>query len=177
VGNLHGTAAVTSRFSRRATGGFSRRQIERATDDSLAFRIIAANAHPDHATHATFRKRFAQTFAAVLVQVLQVARENPLSRFGTVSLDGTKIHANATARCRLGMPTIAQRTEGRGPGTPGPRPHDPINLTAEESRLLPVAGGGVEPCDHAPARVDTETLLVLIAQVTYDKPPIAPMLE
>jgi hypothetical protein len=55
----------------------------------LAFRVIAANAHPDHATHATFRKRFAQAFAAVLVQVLQVARENPLSRFGTVSLDGT----------------------------------------------------------------------------------------
>ena len=70
-----------------ATGCFSSRKIERATDDSLAFRFIAANAHPDHDTHATFRKRFAQEFEAVFVQVLQVARENPLSRFGTVSLD------------------------------------------------------------------------------------------
>jgi transposase len=79
-----------------ATGGFSSRKIERATYDSLAFRFIAANAHPDHDTLATFRQRFAQEFEAVFVQVRQVARENQLSRFGTVSLDGTKIHANAS---------------------------------------------------------------------------------
>ena len=84
-----------------ATGCFSSRKIERATYDSLAFRFIAANSHPDHDTLATFRKRFAQEFEAVFVQVLQVARENQLSRFGTVSLDGTKIHANASRHSAL----------------------------------------------------------------------------
>ena len=79
-----------------ATGTFSSRKIERATYDSLAFRYIACNRHPDHDTLASFRKRFGNEFSAAFVQVLQLARENPLSRFGTVSLDGTKIHANAS---------------------------------------------------------------------------------
>jgi transposase/IS5 family transposase len=79
-----------------ATGTHSSRKIERATYDSLAFRFIACDQHPDHDTLANFRRRFGQEFAAVFVQVLQVARENQLSRFGTVSLDGTKIHANAS---------------------------------------------------------------------------------
>lgn len=79
-----------------ATGTYSSRKIERATFDSLAFRFIACNRHPDHATLATFRRRFGQEFQSAFVQVLQVARENQLSCFGTVSLDGTKIHANAS---------------------------------------------------------------------------------
>jgi transposase len=41
-----------------ATGVFSSRKLERATDDSVAFRGIAANDHPDHDTIATFRRRF-----------------------------------------------------------------------------------------------------------------------
>jgi transposase len=84
-----------------ATGTFSSRKIERATYDSLAFRYIACNRHPDHDTLATFRKRFGKEFEAAFVQVLQVARENQLSRFGTVSLDGTKIHANASRHSAL----------------------------------------------------------------------------
>lgn len=84
-----------------ATGTFSSRKIERATFDSLAFRYIACNRHPDHDTLATFRKRFGKEFEAAFVQVLQVARENQLSRFGTVSLDGTKIHANASRHSAL----------------------------------------------------------------------------
>lgn len=79
-----------------ATGTFSSRKIERATYDSLAFRYIACNRHPDHDTRATFRRRFGREFGEVFVQVLQVARENQLSKFGTVSLDGSKIHANAS---------------------------------------------------------------------------------
>ena len=50
---------------------------------------------------ANFRRRFGNEFAAVFVQVLQVARESQLSRFGTVSLDGTKIHANASRHSAL----------------------------------------------------------------------------
>ena len=84
-----------------ATGTFSSRKIERATYDSLAFRYIACNRHPDHDTLATFRTRFGQEFESAFVQVLQVARENQLSRFGTVSLDGTKIHANASRHSAL----------------------------------------------------------------------------
>jgi transposase len=84
-----------------ATGTFSSRKIERATYDSLAFRYIACNRHPDHDTLATFRKRFGKEFESAFVQVLQVARENQLSRFGTVSLDGTKIHANASRHSAL----------------------------------------------------------------------------
>ena len=84
-----------------ATGTFSSRKIERATFDSLAFRYIACNRHPDHDTLASFRKRFGQEFQSAFVQVLQVARENQLSRFGTVSLDGTKIHAHASRHSAL----------------------------------------------------------------------------
>lgn len=84
-----------------ATGTFSSRPIERATYDSLAFRYIACNLHPDHDTLAHFRRRFGAEFESAFVQVLQVARENQLSRFGTVSLDGTKIHANASKHSAL----------------------------------------------------------------------------
>ncbi|GAB4290564.1 MAG: hypothetical protein Kow0096_04120 [Thiohalomonadaceae bacterium] len=77
------------------TGVFSSRKIERATYDSLAFRYIACNRHPDHDTLATFRKRFGPEINQIFVQVLQIARGNRLTTFGTVSLDGTKIHANA----------------------------------------------------------------------------------
>jgi transposase len=84
-----------------ATGTFSSRKIERASFDSLAFRYIACNRHPDHDTLASFRKRFGKEFQSAFVQVLQVARENQLSRFGTVSLDGTKIHANASRHSAL----------------------------------------------------------------------------
>ena len=84
-----------------ATGTHSSRKIERATYDSLAFRFIACDQHPDHDTLASFRRRFGKEFAAIFIQVLQVARENQLSRFGTVSLDGTKIHANASRHSAL----------------------------------------------------------------------------
>lgn len=84
-----------------ATGTHSSRKIERATYDSLAFRFIACDQHPDHDTLATFRRRFGKEFAAIFVQVLQVARENQLSRFGTVSLDGTKLRANASKHSAL----------------------------------------------------------------------------
>ena len=84
-----------------ATGAYSSRKIERASYDSLAFRFIACDQHPDHDTLASFRRRHGEQFAATFVQVLQLARENQVSRFGTVSLDGTKIHANASRHSAL----------------------------------------------------------------------------
>src|SRR5580700_5437545 len=84
-----------------ATGVFSSRKLERATYDSVAFRFIAANDHPDHDTIATFRRRFLKDIAALFVRVLELAREMGLLKLGTVALDGTKIHANASRHSAL----------------------------------------------------------------------------
>ncbi len=84
-----------------ATGVFSSRKLERATYDSVAFRFIAANDHPDHDTIATFRRRFLQEIEALFVQVLLLAREMGVLKMGTVALDGTKIHANASRHSAL----------------------------------------------------------------------------
>lgn len=79
-----------------ATGVFSSRKLERSTYDSVAFRFIAANAHPDHDTIAVFRKRFLPQLKALFVQILLIANEAGVLKLGTVSLDGTKVKANAS---------------------------------------------------------------------------------
>jgi transposase len=84
-----------------ATGVFSSRKLERATYDSVAFRFIAANQHPDHDTIAAFRRRFLDEIKKLFVQVLQLAREMGVLKMGTVALDGTKIHANASRHSAL----------------------------------------------------------------------------
>jgi transposase len=84
-----------------ATGVFSSRKLERATYDSVAFRFIAANEHPDHDTIAAFRRRFLTRIEALFVQVLGLAREMGVLKLGTVALDGTKIHANANRHSAL----------------------------------------------------------------------------
>jgi transposase len=84
-----------------ATGVFSSRKLERATYDSVAFRFIAANEHPDHDTIAVFRRRFVKQIEPLFVQVLSVAREMGVLKMGTVALDGTKIHANASRHSAL----------------------------------------------------------------------------
>jgi transposase len=84
-----------------ATGVFSSRKLERASYDSVAFRFIAANEHPDHDTIAAFRRRFLKEIEGLFVQVLAVAREMGVLKMGTVALDGTKIHANASRHSAL----------------------------------------------------------------------------
>src|SRR5512136_3157788 len=84
-----------------ATGVFSSRKLERATYDSVAFRFIAANDHPDHDTIATFRRRFLKEIEALFVRVLMLAREMGVLKMGTMALDGTKIHANASRHSAL----------------------------------------------------------------------------
>jgi transposase len=79
-----------------ATGVFSSRKLERATYDSVAFRFIAANDHPDHDTIAAFRRRFLKEIEGLFVQVLVLAREAGLLKLGTLALDGAKVHANAS---------------------------------------------------------------------------------
>jgi hypothetical protein len=74
---------------------FSSRKLERATYDSVAFRFIAGNEHPDHDTIATFRRRFLTQIEGLFVEVLKLAREMGVLQLGTVALDGSKVHANA----------------------------------------------------------------------------------
>ena len=245
-----------------ASGVFSSRKIERATDDSVAFRYIAANTHPDHDTLATFRRRFLQELEGLFVQVLQVAHEMKFFRLGRIALDGTKIQANASksqalsyghaerieaqlrdevkelmrqaeAADRERLPDglevpqeIARREErlaaiaeakskiaaraaerdarhqaeyeeklarreaqraageqpkGKEPSPPtlGPQPKDQINLTDEESRIMPRSGGFVQGY-NAQATVDVESLLIATTHVTQapnDKQQILPPLE
>jgi transposase len=84
-----------------ATKVFSSRAIERATYDSVAFRFIAGNEHPDHDTIAGFRKRFLPQIAVLFVEVLKLAGTMGMLKMGTVALDGTKLHANASRHSSL----------------------------------------------------------------------------
>ena len=247
-----------------ATGVFSSRKLERATYNSVAFRFIAGNEHPDHDTIATFRRRFLKQIETLFVEVLKLAREMGVLKLGTVALDGTKIHANASRHSALsyehagkieaqlkaevadllakaeaadqadvpdGMSIpdeLARRQDrlaklaearakiearakerfqreqaeyearlaardakaaatGRKPGgkapqppKEGPLPQDQINLTDEESRIMPVAGGGFEQCYNAQAAVAADSLLVVstnVVQAANDKQQLAPMVE
>ena len=228
-----------------ATGVFSSRALERASYDSVAFRFIAANDHPDHDTIATFRRRFLAEIEGLFVQVLLLAREAGLLKLGTVALDGTKVQANASRHSALSyeyagkleaqlkaeveelmelaetadtadvpdgisVPEELARREdrlqciaeakakieareekakrtGRKPGgrpprppTAGPGAKDQVNLTDEDSRIMPVAGGGFEQAYNAQAAVATDSLLVVatdVVQAANDKQQIEPMLE
>src|SRR5205085_10915677 len=78
-----------------ATGVFSSRKIEAATWESAPFRYIAGNLHPDHDTIATFRKTFLPDLKELFVQLLVLAHLAGLLALGNISLDGSKIHADA----------------------------------------------------------------------------------
>lgn len=78
------------------TGVFTSRKIERATHDSLAFRFIAGGLHPDHDTLANFRKTFLPELAGLFVDVLLLAQQAGVLKLGTISLDGSKLHADAS---------------------------------------------------------------------------------
>lgn len=244
-----------------ATKVFSSRAIERATYDSVAFRFIAANEHPDHDTIATFRKRFLPQIEALFVEVLKLARTMGMLKLGTVALDGTKIHANASRHSALSyahakklekqlkrevqqllklaeqadaadipdgmsIPEELERREARlaaiaeakkkiearvqeqqdaeyqqklaaraeqekrtGKKPPGRPPAAPsgtvedkeqINLTDEDSRIMPVAGGGFDQCYNAQAAVATGSLLIVangLTQAANDKQQLKPLID
>lgn len=79
-----------------ATGRFGSRTIEAATHSDVAVRFLCANTHPDHDSICTFRRENQAAFEAAFVTVLQLAHQLRLTRVGTVSVDGTKIAANAS---------------------------------------------------------------------------------
>ena len=81
-----------------ANGIFGSRRIERATYRDIGVRYVAANCHPDHDTICTFRRSNFEAVAEAFLQVLLLAKELQLLRVGTVSVDGTKVDANANKR-------------------------------------------------------------------------------
>lgn len=78
-----------------ATGVFSSRKLEKATYDSVAFRYITCDQHPDHDTINEFRKRFLKELQPLFTQILLIAREMGMLKVGKVVIDGTKVKANA----------------------------------------------------------------------------------
>ena len=83
-------------FYAYATGVFSSRKIEGATHDSLPFRFVAGGLHPDHDTIANFRKTFLPELQELFVQILLLAQAAKVFQMGNISLDGSKIHADAS---------------------------------------------------------------------------------
>ena len=81
-----------------AVGVTSSRRIERATHDDLAFRYLAANQHPDHASVAAFRREQMPLLADLFLQALRLCEKAGLVKLGNVAIDGTKILANASTR-------------------------------------------------------------------------------
>lgn len=247
-----------------ATGVFSSRKLERATYDSVAFRFIAANDHPDHDTIAVFRRRFLGAIERLFTDVLMLAREAGMLKLGTVALDGTKVKANASrhsalsyaranqieaqlqaevkelmalaaaadqadvpdgmsvpeelARRETRLERIAEakaaiearaaerfvreqaehearlkaredkaKKSGRKPGgkpplppAAGPGHKDQVNLTDEDSRIMPVAGGGFDQAYNAQAAVAAGSMLVVcrdVVQAPNDKQQIEPVLN
>lgn len=248
-----------------ATGTFSSRAIERACYDSVAFRYISANSHPDHDTLCAFRRRFLPQLRKLFVEVLVIARQMKLVKLGTVALDGTKVHANASrhnalsykragqieqqlqqevasllaqadridaqeARAPVDIPAELARREARlaaiaeakieiekraaerlaqeqlqyqarlaareqkakdtgkrpggkppAPPSGGVRPTDQVNLTDQESRIMPRAGGGgFEQSYNGQAAVDTDSMLIVATALTHspvDVRQLSPMLE
>ena len=91
----HPVMMVALLFYGYATGVFSSRKLEQATYDSVAFRYITGDEHPDHDTIANFRKRFLGELEGLFKQYWRWRRSWAL-RLGRVSLDGTKMQGNAS---------------------------------------------------------------------------------
>jgi len=95
-----------------ATGVFSSRRIEKATYETIPFRYIGGGLHPDHSTIAQFRKDFLEEIKDLFVQVLGVAHEVGQLKLGNISLDGSKIHADASKSQAVSygyLPKLEQR--------------------------------------------------------------------
>ena len=79
-----------------ATGVFSSRKIEKASYESIPFRYVAGGLHPDHDTIAHFRKRFLKEIQELFVQILLLAEVAGVLKLGNISIDGSKVHADAS---------------------------------------------------------------------------------
>jgi len=91
-----------------ARGVRSSRAIERACEEDVAYRVIAANECPDHATIARFVERHERALAGLFGAVLRLCAQAGLVRVGVVAIDGTKVHANASRDATLDYAQIAR---------------------------------------------------------------------
>ena len=89
------------------TGQPSSRKIERATYEEVAYRVLAADQQPDHASIADFRQRHVAALAHLFVQALRLCQAAGLVKLGHVALDGTKIKANASTHKALSYGRMA----------------------------------------------------------------------
>jgi transposase len=96
-----------------ATGTFSSRQIERATHENVAVRMLCADTHPDHDTICAFRRENQPLLAECFVKVLQMAQQLKLLKVGqiTVSVDGTKVLAHASKHAAVSYQRAGQQIE------------------------------------------------------------------
>jgi transposase len=150
-----------------ANGIFSSRRIERATYRDIAVRFVAANLHPDHDTIAVFRRANKAAFEAAFLQVLLLAREAGLLRLGTVSIDGTKIDADASKirsvrydrardlRSKLAADIAQLTAQAEAADAEG---HDPQALPAELARREALKAKLDAACERleADARAEAE---------------------
>lgn len=97
-----------------ATGVFSSRKVEKATYESIPFRFLAGGWHPDHDTIANFRKTFLPEIAELFAQVLVIAHELGILKLGNISLDGSKIHADASKSHAVSYGRLLQLEQSLG---------------------------------------------------------------
>ncbi len=79
--------------------------------DSVAFRFVAADEHPDHNTLSTFRKRFLREIEGLMVQVLMIARTLGVLNLGNIALDGSKFKASASRHSAMSYGHIKKLEE------------------------------------------------------------------
>ena len=89
----------------------SSRKIEKATYERVAFRILTADQHPDHDTIAEFRKRHLKALGGLFVEVLRLCQQVGLVKLGHVSLDGTKVKANASKHKAMSYGRMEKKAE------------------------------------------------------------------
>ena len=94
-----------------ATGRFGSRTIEAATYSDVAVRYLCANHHPDHACLCEFRVTNEAAFRAAFTTVLELAHHLRLTKVGTVSVDGTKIQANASKHAAVSYERAGEMIE------------------------------------------------------------------
>lgn len=104
----HPEMLVALLFYGYATGVRASRRLEAATYDSVPFRFIAANTHPDHDTISDFRARFLPQLGQIFEKLLVIAHETGSLKVGQVSLDGTKVRANASKHNALSLKRAAE---------------------------------------------------------------------
>src|SRR6266699_843955 len=92
----------------RMRGERSSRGIERKCVEDVAYRVIAAQQKPDHATIARFRARHEDALSELFSSVLGLCKQAGLAKVGVIAIDGTKVHANASHHCNLDYEQLAK---------------------------------------------------------------------